>query len=137
MSEREIATIMTILTTGLGAYATNVLVSLFTMSFPERPTWAGPAAALALGITCEFLQTLAFTAEGLTLQTVPQAILGGILIGGAAMGLHSAHVSAEAKRGDAQLVTWERTREKVEAEEAQAEVEAAMIEAEPAKRRRR
>ncbi len=101
MTPQDAATYMVLLTTGLGAYATNILVSMLTMAFPQRPTWVAPGAALICGIGCSLLQTLAFSESGLTQQAIPQAVLGGIIIAGAAVGLHSAGRSAEAKRAKA------------------------------------
>lgn len=90
-----------ILTMSLAAgWIANILVSMLTMGWPQRPTWVGAVAAFVFGVLAAFVVTLSElpSAAPIERQLIFTMFGAGILAAGAAMGIGAAQNAAEAKR---------------------------------------
>lgn len=83
--------------TGLGAFATKIIVDTITIGWPTRPVYVGPVAGVCFGIGLMAVQYVAAGTD-MTSAAWANAVLNGIIVGGAASGGSAIGNSAKDKR---------------------------------------
>lgn len=64
----------------------KILVDVVRLGFPNRPTWVSPVLAILFGIISATILALS-NGDALTVQTLAQNIIAGVLSGGSAIGI--------------------------------------------------